>query len=156
MLIINIGSLEDLGENIPHVCRLGRAPQKHGPSQNQPTLSPLCYQLAGSVASGHDAELDDNDRTKSPPGSDTGNSAKQRERDTATLLTCNHINIATFPIHVILYTQTFYSTFTLLCFPMNRRVLKQIQRYKWVAQPFVFFFFTGHLTHKMFAGIPFL
>lgn len=73
------GSLEShLDGHIPHVCRLGRAPQKHVPSQNQPVLSHLCYQLAGSVASGHDAELDDSDRTESPPESDTNNSAKQR------------------------------------------------------------------------------
>lgn len=78
--------LEDLVGHIPHVCRLGQAPQKHGPSQNQPVLSLLCYQLAGSVASGHDGEPDDSDRTESPPGSDTGNSADQRE-NTAALFT---------------------------------------------------------------------
>lgn len=77
---------------IPHVCRLERAPQKHGPSQNQPVLLPLCYQLAGSVASGHDAKLDDSDRTESPPGSDTGNSAEQREH-TLTLLHYSHVTV---------------------------------------------------------------
>lgn len=71
--------LENLDGHIPHVCKLEQAPQKHGPNQNQPVLSPLCYQLAGSVASDHDAKLDDSGRTESLPGSDTGNSKERKE-----------------------------------------------------------------------------
>lgn len=63
----------------PRGCRLGQGRRRPEPDQSPPVWWLLCCQSAGFVVSGLGGGLGDSGRTKCPPGSDKGNSARPKK-----------------------------------------------------------------------------